>query len=45
MKYNTITMAAGSNVNWKVKSQIEEHIPLTAVILISVANINPPIAA
>lgn len=40
-----MTMAAGSNVNWKVKSQIEEQIPMTAVIPISVASINPPIAA
>ena len=45
MKYSTMTMAAGSNVNWKVKSQIEEHIALIAVISISVASIKPPTAA
>ena len=40
IKYSTIMVAAGNKVNWKVNNQIEEQIPLTAVILISVASIN-----
>ena len=38
IKYSTIMVAAGNKVNWKVNNQIEEQIPLTAVILISVAS-------
>jgi len=45
IKYNAITIVAGNNVSRKVENQLEEHIALIAVISISVASINPPIAA